>query len=281
MASFNSRPRRNWKINKVTLRTFGKIVFILLATFLTSFSSQVSTTPLSADPLFQETVHPRRPVSPSPLPPVARSPFEYLWFETEDMRGFATQPNGEPVLNPSWMNLPRAQAPGWDMNGTGTSAEWTQGGESGWNSAAASANETQATIYQDVEIPRAGQFNLWVRYADWANKSENFAVTINQQGREVFRHEFGTSDRVDPHDEVSMYWQWAFIWDNATAYLEKGPARISIAIEKSAGARRHVDCALLTNDLAYVPNGRHKPDFAAMRYLREWTTVRTSLTSLN
>ena len=205
---------------------------------------------------------------------------EYLWYETEDMRGFATQPNGEPVLNPSWLNLPRAKAPGWDMNGTGTSAEWTQGGESGWNSAAASADETQATIYQEIEVPRAGQFKVWVRYADWANKSENFSITINQQGHEVFRHEFGATDRVDPHDEVSMYWQWAFTWDNAVAQLEKGPARISIAIEKAAGARRHVDCFVLTNDLAYVPNGRLKPDFAAMRYLRDWSNTRAPLSSL-
>ena len=133
---------------------------------------------------------------------------EYLWLETEDMRGFATQPNGEPVLNPSWRDLPRAQAPGWGMNGAGTSAEWTQGGESGWNSAAASADESQAIIYQNIEIPRAGQYRVWARYADWANKTENFAITINQQGREVFRHEFGAKDLVDPHDEVSMYWEW-------------------------------------------------------------------------
>src|SRR4029079_5123475 len=132
MASIDSRPRRNWKIDKVTLRAFGKIVFILLVTVLTSLSSQVSTAQVSDDPLFQETLPPRLPIAPSPLPTVAPSPgSEYLWYETEDMRGFATQPNGEPVLNPSWLNLPRAKAPGWDMNGTGTSAEWTPGGESG------------------------------------------------------------------------------------------------------------------------------------------------------
>src|ERR1700682_1454667 len=125
--------------------------------------------------------------------------WEYLWCETEDMRGFATQSNGEPVLNPSWRDLPRAKAPGWGMNGTGTSAEWTQGGESGWNSAAASADETVGKIYQDLEIPRLGQYRVWLRYADWANKTESFTVTIIQQGREVFRHEFGTKDLIDVH----------------------------------------------------------------------------------
>jgi hypothetical protein len=220
---------------------------------------------------------------------------EYLWYEAENMRGFGTKPSGEPIQNPSWMNLPSAKAPGWGMNGPGVSAEWSQGGESEWNSAAASADETAGRIYQDVEIPRGGNYKIWVRYADWANRSENFLVRITQgadtqvsisptprpaASREIFRHEFGTKDLIDSHDEVSMYWGWAFAWDNATAPLEKGPARISIEIEKPAEARRHIDCLVLTNDLAYVPDGRRKPDFAAMRYLRNWSTTRAPFSSL-
>ncbi|MDQ2977325.1 MAG: hypothetical protein M3R69_18180 [Acidobacteriota bacterium] len=208
------------------------------------------------------------------------SQHEYLWAETENMRGFATQPNGEPILNPSWMNPSKAQASGWGMNGTGTSAEWTQGGGSEWNSAAASADETQGTIYQDIEVPRAGEYKIWVRYADWANKTENFVVRITRGDRELFRHEFGAKEIIDPHDELSMYWGWAFTWDGAPANLEKGAVRISIGIEKAAEARRHVDCVLLTNDLAYIPDGRRKPDFAAMRYLREWSTQRPPLAPL-
>ena len=196
------------------------------------------------------------------------------------MRGFSTGKLGEPLLNPSYLNLPRAKAPGWGINGPGVSAEWTQGGESEWNSAAASADETRATIYQDFEVPRAGSYVLWIRYADWANKTENFTVTIAQDGAEVFRHEFGAKDVVDPHDEVSMYWGWAFTWDSAAATLKKGPARLSILIEKAAGARRHVDCFVLTNDPAFKPSGRAKPDFAAMRYLRTWDTERKPLASL-
>jgi hypothetical protein len=196
------------------------------------------------------------------------------------MRGFATQPGGEPVLNPSWQNPPKAKSPGWGMNGTGTSAEWSQGGGSEWGSAAASADETQATIYQDIEVPRAGDYKLWARYADWANKTENFVVRITQNGRDVLRHEFGTKDLIDPHDELTMYWEWVFTWDNVATKLEKGPARIAIEIEKTSGARRHVDSVLLTNDLAHVPEGRRKPDFAAMRYLRNWSMNRTPVSSL-
>ena len=205
---------------------------------------------------------------------------EYLWYEAENMRGFATNERFEPVQNPSWMNASKAKAPGWGMNGPGISAEWTQGGESEWNSAAASADETRAVIYQDVEIPRAGAYKIWARYADWAAQTESFTVRIMQQGREVFRHEFGARDVVDPHDEVSLYWQWAFAWDAAPARLDKGAARLSIEIEKAAGARRHVDCVLLTNDLAYVPVGREKPEFAGGRSLREWAATRSALAPL-
>jgi hypothetical protein len=217
-----------------------------------------------------------------PISPASASPrlAEYLWYEAENMQGFATNARHEPVLNPSWTNPLRAQAPGWGMNGPGVSAEWSQGGESEWNSAAASADETRAAIFQDVEVPRAGEYKVWVRYADWANRTENFTVRIMQEGREVFRHEFGARDVIDPHDEYSMYWGWAFAWDGATGTLSKGVARISIEVEKAAEARRHVDCALVTNDLGFVPEGRSKPDFAAMRYLREWSTQRTPLVPL-
>jgi hypothetical protein len=196
------------------------------------------------------------------------------------MRGFSTGKLGEPLLNPSYLNLPRAKAPGWGINGPGVSAEWTQGGESEWNSAAASADETRATIYQDFEVPSAGQYALWIRYADWANQTENFTVTIAQDGAEVFRHEFGAKEIVDAHDEVSMYWGWAFTWDSAAAKLNKGQARLSIIVDKPAAARRHVDCFVLTNDPGFRPDARQKPDFAAMRYLRSWATDRKPLTSL-
>lgn len=196
------------------------------------------------------------------------------------MRGISANARHEPVLNPSWSSPPRSAAPGWGINGPGVSAEWSQGGESEWNSVAASADETRAAIYQEIEIPRAGTYRLWVRYADWAGKSENFTVSISQPGREVFRHEFGARDLIDPHDEVSMYWGWAFAWDGATIALSKGPARVSIEIERAAEARRHVDCWLLTNDLAYRPAGRSKPDFAALRYLREWSGAGASLPPL-
>jgi hypothetical protein len=207
--------------------------------------------------------------------------FEYLWHEAENMSGISTDERHEPRLNPSWMSRSRAEAPGWGINGPGVSAEWTQGGESEWNSVAASADETRAVIFQDLEAPRAGAYRLWARYADWARLGENFVARVEQGGREVFRHEFGASDLVDPHDEVSMYWGWAFAWGGSPEFaLRKGAARVSFEIERATGARRHLDCFVVTNDPNYTPDGRRKPPFAATVALEKWRAERTPLAPL-
>ena len=235
--------------------------------------SAVATLTISASSLSHS-------LSQSPRLFIPPSSPEYLWYEAENMRGLTETSQHEPQLNPSYLELPAAKAPGWSISGPGVSAEWSQGGESEWNSVAASADETRGSLWQNVEVPRAGEYKLWVRYADWTGKSENFLVRVMQQDHEVFRREFGAADIIDPHDETSSYWGWSFAWDSAPATLAKGPARILIEIEKSAGARRQVDCLLITNDLAYVPNGRSKPDFAAMRYLREFSSTRSALLPL-
>ena len=187
------------------------VVFVTCAILLVSGNQLVSL----------GQFQPKRSPETRSLNPIPTHSAEYLWYEAENMRGFTTGKLGEPILNPSYLELPKEKSPGWGMNGPGVSAEWTQGGESEWNSAAASANETNAAIYQDLEIPRAGQYKFWVRYADWANKNENFSVTISQNGQQVFQHEFGTKDVIDPHDEVSMYWGWSFAWDGAEGSFAK------------------------------------------------------------
>lgn len=206
---------------------------------------------------------------------------EYLWYETENMAGVSLDARNEPRTNPSWQNLPREKSPGWGMNGPGVSAEWSQGGESEWNSIAASADETRAALTQEIEVPRDGEYKLWARYADWANRTENFVVRVTQNGREVMRQEFGARAVIDAHDEVSMYWGWSFAWSGSNAVaLKKGAARLSVEIEKAAEARRNVDCVLLTSDLDFKPDGRRKPPFAAQRVLAEWAAQRTPLAPL-
>jgi hypothetical protein len=205
--------------------------------------------------------------------------YEYLWYEAENMSGITETSRHEPQLSPSYLETPAAKAPGWSISGPGVSAEWSQGGESEWNSVAASADETHGTIWQDIYVPRPGQYRLWVRYADFANRTENFVARISQ-GHAVWQNEFGDKNIIDAHDETSSYWGWSFTWDSAPLSLQKGSAHVSIEITKAAQARRQVDCFLLTNDLSFTPDGRRKPDFAAMRYLRDWAAKQTAFTPL-
>src|SRR5437667_8828520 len=101
---------------------------------------------------------PRLRVSPSPRLPVSASSLEYLWYEAENMRGLTETSQHEPQLNPSYLDLPAAKAPGWSISGPGVAAEWSQGGESEWNSVASTADETRGSLWQNVEVPRAGEY---------------------------------------------------------------------------------------------------------------------------
>jgi len=219
------------------------------------------------------------PAGSAPAAPARRR--EYLWYEAENMHGLTTDERHEPRPNPSWQSRSAKEVPGWGVNGPGVSAEWSQGGESEWNSVAAGADETRAVLRQEIEIPRDGQYRVWVRYADWAGRDETFAVRLARGGADLFRAEFGARDLVDPHDEVSLYWGWAFAWGGSEVVtLGRGPARLSLEIDKAAGARRHVDCVLVTNDLDYRPAGREKPPFAAHRVLGAWAERRSPLAPL-
>jgi hypothetical protein len=180
----------------------------------------------------------------------------YLWLEADHFVG--VHPHGYA----SFDTRGRKDVPGWGINGPGVAAEWGQGGESEWNSIATPPDETDATASADVEVPAAGTYHVWVRYADWQFAAENFRVRVQQDGREQLDHEFGAAPVIDDHDEFKMYWGWVFAWDHARVELAKGSAEVSLRVDRPAEARRHVDVVLLTDDLAYAPQGREKPPFA-------------------
>src|SRR5438552_2282075 len=67
----------------------------------------------------------------------------------------------------------------WSLAGPGVAAEWTQGGESEFLSIAARADEPAGTtVGRDVEVPAAGKYTCWVRYADYRKKKEEFGLRI-------------------------------------------------------------------------------------------------------
>src|SRR5262245_44148262 len=86
----------------------------------------------------------------------------HLWFEPEwfeGVKGSFAYHTG--VAKPTGA---------WGIAGPGISAEWSQGGESEWNSIGAAAEETTAECHRAVTIPRAGVYRVWVRYVDHRRK---------------------------------------------------------------------------------------------------------------
>ena len=176
--------------------------------------------------------------------------------------------------NFSYQRVDQTTRGSWSVAGPGVAAEWTQGGESEWMSIATRADEPgEVTCSRDAEMPAAGRYTLWVRYADYRNKKESFGVRL-KQGARTFSHIFGEHPVIDELDPMKLLWDWSFGWDHVAVDLEKGPIRIELYTTGPTEARRQVDCLCLTTDGSYHPAGREKPDCAAWLPLREKADVR-------
>ena len=156
----------------------------------------------------------------------------------------------------------------WGISGPGWAAEWNQGGESGFMSIATSPTETNAVVTKSIQIPRAGDYKIWVRYADWREQGEEFEVRVRQAGREIQTLGYGSRGMVEEDNEMKLYWNWAFAWDHAVANLDGGPATIELVASKAQPAPRQIDVIVLTTDADYRPLIKDQPDNATTRLLR-------------
>src|SRR5262245_36572327 len=135
------------------------------------------------------------PISAAPKPPV------YVWLEPEWFPEVA----GTFAYWTDTMK-PQKATGSWGIAGPGISAEWTQGGESEWNSIGASAAETRAECHRDLVVPRTGKYRVWVRYVDHRKKTEPFTVSIRQGGKSAIAGELGVTPVVPVNDEYLLYW---------------------------------------------------------------------------
>src|SRR5579859_2509478 len=78
-----------------------------------------------------------------------RPPF-YLWLEPEWFDGVT----GSFAY---WTGTAKPSG-AWGIAGPGISAEWSQGGESEWNSIGAAAQETKASCRRSFTVPRNGTY---------------------------------------------------------------------------------------------------------------------------
>jgi hypothetical protein len=192
---------------------------------------------------------------PAGIPAAAKAPI-YIWLEPERFEGVEGRFDYWP--GPSTYKTTGA----WGISGPGISAEWSQGGESEWNSIGAAPQETKATCHRDIVIPRTGRYKIWVRYVDHRDKTEPFRVTLQQSGKNVLSAEMGLQPVVPANDEYELYWGFSFGWGEVEGELGAGPSRILLVIEKPGEGWRQVDAILVTDDLQYIPVAREKPEFA-------------------
>jgi hypothetical protein len=191
---------------------------------------------------------------PAGTPAAVKAPI-YIWLEAERFEGVEGRFD-------YWQGPSSYKAKGsWGISGPGISAEWSQGGESEWNSIGAAPQETQARCHRDIVIPRSGTYKVWVRYVDHRDETEPFRVTVQQNGKDVITAEMGVHAIVPPNDEYQLYWGFSFGWEETQGALGPGPTRIFLSIEKPGEGWRQVDAILVTDDLRYVPVAREKPAF--------------------
>src|SRR3974390_3012835 len=90
-------------------------------------------------------------------PPSLRAA-ETVWIEAEHLDGIQGYcwPMGRPEM--------KKTAGHWGLSGPGGAAEWNQGGESGFLSIAAGADDDKALATKTIDIPRDGKWFVWVRY---------------------------------------------------------------------------------------------------------------------
>lgn len=184
----------------------------------------------------------------------AEKPAAYLWLEPEwfdGVKGSFGYWTGEAKPTGSW-----------GVAGPGISAEWTQGGESEWNSMGAPAAEIKAVCGRDLVIPRAGKYRVWIRYADHRKKTEPFTVRITSAGKPLLAGELGLKPVIPENDEYQLYWGFSFGWGVLEGNLPEGKARLELVIDKPGEGWRQIDAVLITDDLNFTPAGREKPPFA-------------------
>jgi hypothetical protein len=188
------------------------------------------------------------------IPAAAKAPI-YIWLEAERFAGVEGRFD-------YWPGPSTYKAKGsWGISGPGISAEWSQGGESEWNSIGAAPEETKAVCHRDFVVPRAGRYKVWVRFVDHRDKTEPFRITIRQSGKDVLSAELGVRHVVPRNDEYELYWGFSFGWGETEGVLGEGPARLLLSIEKQGEGWRQVDAVLVTDDLQYRPVAREKPEF--------------------
>ena len=174
----------------------------------------------------------------------AEKPPIYLWLEPEwfdGVKGTFAYWTGDAKPTGSW-----------GIAGPGISAEWTQGGESEWNSMGAPAAETKARVPSRPhrsarrQVPRLGPLRR--------SSQEDRAVHASHRRRPASPRssgELGVKPVVPRERRIpALLGLLVRLGRRSMAHSLEGPARVDLVIDKAGEAWRQVDAVLITDDLA-------------------------------
>lgn len=186
---------------------------------------------------------------------------ESLWLEAEHFTGIRGYcwPMGKPEMKKTNGN--------WGISGPGWAAAWNQGGESGYLSIATSAEDDHAVVTKTVEIPAAGHYFAWIRYADWRERTERFQLEIEQAGKPRWIGKYGEKAVIEEDNEMKLYYGWAFAWAKQEVDLNKGEAKLSLKTTTKDPVPRQVDVIVLTTNATYQPLIKEHPKNPAWEIL--------------
>jgi hypothetical protein len=123
----------------------------------------------------------------------------------------------------------------------------------------AKANVSGAKAYKMCNIPETGAYKIWARYEDPLHYNVLFQISIIQNHKIVFQHEYGRDGAIKLwffnggfHKWVD--WPWGVegaVDEGYIAHLQKGPATVILTALKNPqpGANRNIDFIFLTNNI--------------------------------
>ena len=190
---------------------------------------------------------------------------ESVWIEAEQLvgiEGYCWPMAADPSMKTTHGK--------WGISGPGCASEWIQGGESGFNSIACGAEDDAALATRTIEVPEDGMYAIWVRYRDNRGTSERFQIRLEQQGQAAWTGTYGVKPVIDEDNIMKLYWNWAFAWDNRTAELRKGTARISLLAGFKEAQCRQIDVIVLTSDKQYRPLIKERPQNYSRQVLDQY-----------
>ena len=144
----------------------------------------------------------------------------------------------------------------WGIAGPGISAEWTQGGESEWNSMGAAADGDEGRVPPRLrrpagrQVPRLGP----LRRSPQEDRAVH-ASTIQQGGKTVARAASWASSRsCRPTTSTSSTGASRSAGARSTATCRRARRGSTLVIDKAGEAWRQVDAVLITDDLNTCPS---------------------------